>query len=342
MGKLADILRQPALWMIWLGAALVYSWIYPLPYSSEQVQDIAFTVIDLDQSAASRSLVRALDATAAVQISAVEHQLSTPIIANRLIVPSDFNNQLSTGQQTTLSVHLDGHNLLNYSTSVQAINNVVDDWSQAYRDLHGYQQLGVANSKLISLHESRHQDSYLLYLVPAIFAFLLQQTLVIASAYWQSAHRAHSWQAKLVALFGSLLALVYLFAGVLRHYGVEVSNWSLLLQAWLPMALASLYLGKLSGYWIERPEAVFLWWVPLSLPFLLLSGFSWPAAQQAPWLQTFAELLPSTHAVSIFTQLCQSSLQRQDIVGDLLRLWQLVAIYATLDWLIRGYRAWRH
>ncbi|WP_119393615.1 ABC transporter permease [Salinibius halmophilus] len=339
MGKVKHVLQQPAVWMIWLGAALIYSWVYPLPYQAESVQPIDISVIDLNQSAASRDLIRALGATQALHVSSVEHMMTQIFAPASIVIPANFHQQLSNAEQAQLVVNLDANNLLNYSSAAQAINLVVDDWSQRYRDQHAYWQLGHSNERLLVLEETKHQDSYLAYLVPAIFAFLLQQTLIIAAAYWQSAHQAHSWQSKLVALLGSLLALIYLFGGVLRHFGITISSWPILLQVWLPMALAALYLGKLSGYFIRSPDAVFLYWVPMSLPLLLLSGFSWPVDQQAPWLTYIGQFFPSTHAVPIMTQLCQSQLNWHDVLPSIQRLWQLLAIFVLLDLLIRiGHR----
>lgn len=336
MGRVKQVLQQPAVWMIWLGAALIYSWVYPLPYQGETVQPTPITVVDLDQSAASRALIRQLGASPALTVSSVAHALPSPTQAANMVIPAGLQANLLVGQQADVVVQLDANNLLNYSNAAQAINLVIDDWSQQYRDRHAFWQTGRSNDRLLALEEVKYQDSYLLYLVPAIFAFLLQQTLVIAAAYWQSAHQVHSWQSKLVALAGSLLALIYLFAGVLRHFGVEVTDWRLMLQVWLPMALAALYLGKLSGYLIHSPDAVFLYWVPLSLPLLLLSGFSWPIAQQAPWLQYVGQFFPSTHALPIMTQLCQSQLVWADVQPAVLRLWQLLAIFVGLDVMIRA------
>lgn len=336
MGRIKHVLKEPAVWMIWLGAALIYSWVYPLPYQSESVQPVDITIVDLDQSTASRALIRHFDTTQALHVNQVSHQLSSPLPVPSIVIPNALSQKIQRGQSSQLAVHLDGNNLLAYSNAASAINGAVDQWSQQYRDLHAYAQGQFGNQRLLILQEQKHHDSYLLYLVPAIFAFLLQQTLVIAAAYWQSAHNKHSWQSKILALAGSLLALIYLFAGVLRHFGVEVNNWYFMLQVWLPMALAALYLGKLSGYLIKTPDAVFLFWVPLSLPLLMLSGFSWPVAQQAAWLQGLAQFFPSTHAVPLMTQLCQSTLLWADIQPVVLKLWQLLAIFVVLDVMVRG------
>lgn len=336
MGRVKHVLREPAVWMIWLGAALIYSWVYPLPYQSESVQPVTVSIIDLDQSTASRELIRHLDTTQALIVSGVSHQLNSPLPVPSIVIPKGLSEHIQRGQTAQLAVHLDANNLLAYSNAASAVNAAVDQWSQQFRDLHAYAQGQPGNQRLLTLQEQKHHDSYLLYLVPAIFAFLLQQTLVIAAAYWQSAHNKHSWQSKLVALAGSFLALIYLFGGVLRHFGVEVNNWYFMLQVWLPMALSALYLGKLSGYLIKTPDAVFLFWVPLSLPLLMLSGFSWPVAQQASWLQGLGQFFPSTHAVPLMTQLCQSTLLWPDIQPAVLKLWQLLAIFVLLDVMVRA------
>ena len=67
VAELGSIFRDPGVMVIMIGAIGFYSFIYPLPYSREVLSQVPLTVIDMDNSALSRQLVRMVDASELVR-----------------------------------------------------------------------------------------------------------------------------------------------------------------------------------------------------------------------------------------------------------------------------------
>jgi len=61
--ELRSIFRDPGVLIIMVAAIAFYSFVYPLPYAREVLNQVPLIVIDQDHSALSRQLVRMVDAS---------------------------------------------------------------------------------------------------------------------------------------------------------------------------------------------------------------------------------------------------------------------------------------
>ena len=52
------VLRNPGTLLVFLGGLLVYSMMYPLPYTNQVIREVPVVPVDLDRSAMSRRLLR--------------------------------------------------------------------------------------------------------------------------------------------------------------------------------------------------------------------------------------------------------------------------------------------
>jgi tRNA(Ile)-lysidine synthetase-like protein len=61
LSELRRIFTDSGVLLIMVGAVVLYSFVYPLPYSGEVLKELKVAVVDLDRSAMSRNLIRMAD-----------------------------------------------------------------------------------------------------------------------------------------------------------------------------------------------------------------------------------------------------------------------------------------
>ena len=64
-----------------------------------------------------------------------------------------------------------------------------------------------------------------------------------------------------------------------------------------------------------------------SIPFIFLSGFSWPVEAMPIWLQYMSELIPSSPGIKGFLALTQKDAHFSDVFVYWKHLWILTIIY---------------
>ena len=79
------------------GGVFLYSFLYPLPYSQQLPRDQAVVVVDLDNSAVSRKLIRMADATPQIEINRfvysikdAQQAIEEDGLAGMLLIPENF------------------------------------------------------------------------------------------------------------------------------------------------------------------------------------------------------------------------------------------------------------
>jgi ABC-2 type transport system permease protein len=80
----------------------------------------------------------------------------------------------------------------------------------------------------------------------------------------------------------------------------------------------------------------------VGLPFLMMSGFSWPVEMMPEGIRLFAKLVPSTSAILGFVQLSQLGAPLSLVRPQLLTLFGLGLGYCTLTLLIHAKASARH
>ena len=79
--EIKAIFSNQALLMTVFGGVLLYSFLYPMPYSQQLPREQSVVVVDLDNSAVSRQLIRMVNATPQVQINRYVYNISAAQLA---------------------------------------------------------------------------------------------------------------------------------------------------------------------------------------------------------------------------------------------------------------------
>ena len=174
--------------------------------------------------------------------------------------------------------------------------------------------------------------SYLLYVIPAVFVLILQQTLLIGMGIYGG--RLNELRAQIepfkdsngfsindvdkagliknisavFLIFGSLYAvnLMYYFGYSFSHYGiVRLANFVDMLVLSSIFLFSSLLLGYLIGLIFQTREVATPFVLLSSLPLVFSAGFIWPLEELPQFMIYLSSIFPSTPAIEAFVRLNQ-------------------------------------
>lgn len=335
VGALRNLLGDTSARMTMIAGILIYSALYPQPFVGEVLRDVPVTIIDQDNSTASRSFLRQIDASDQVDIvSAVPNMDAARDAFFRrdvygiVIIPAGFERNLLAGRPAAVAAYGDGSYLLVYSSFMSAVTTVaramgaqvnlarltatgVDD---------GQARAALAPVTVTSIPVFNPHGGYASYVVPASFVLILQQTLLMGIGLLHAGRRLPSglrmW-ATPIAYIGLYLGwtaftqlLLPLFYGIPR----TGSPGTLLLIA-LPFLCACTAMGFALSQIIPWREGVVFFLVVMGVPLFFLSGIAWPIESIPAHLHALSLLVPSSSAISAFVAVNQMGATPQDIAG---------------------------
>ncbi|TVR54740.1 MAG: ABC transporter permease [Puniceicoccaceae bacterium] len=340
-------------------APVLYSAFYPLPYLNHVVREVELGVVDLDRSAKSRQLNRWLSAhpnvvtRAYVDSEAAETALRAGELGGYVILPGGLERDLLHGRSATLPVIADASYFLVYRqvlTAVLEAGGTLAAQVQVGRGLAAGQPMESALAArdphpLVVRPVFNPRESYLPYVVPAVYVLILQQTLLMGLALLAGtareraavAGRSPGVAAVVPILLGRTAFLVLLYA----FHAVYFWGWSTLifdlpsggslgglLLILAPFLVASCFLGVALGPLFREREQAFAYLLFTSLPILFLSGFIWPREAMPAWLQMLAAVFPTTPAIEGILALLTMDAPWKSVAPQVRHLWLLAALFA--------------
>lgn len=370
------VLQNPAVMAVVVGALIVYALLYPLPYSRQVVLQQPIVVVDLDQSALSRALIRKLSASPEAQIigkvesiGSARNLLSTARadsfydhgaqLRGFMVIPHDFERLAIGGHSPTLSFAGDASAFLSYGAIVQAMvnsaNQIADDLRFIKLSMSGeyidQNQNAVAPIHLRPLYN--HNMTYLNYILPAVFIFILHQLILMSAALhgcWQR-QNAHADALSGMALAKVLLARVIVFGtlfnfGIWFYFAISFQFYQIPLSgtpwAWMmlfaPFITSCVMLGSFIGQLIPQPKYAPAILLLSAAPLLFSTGFIWPIELVPTFLLAPIELIPSTSAIHSFLKLTQMQADVAAIGTEILKMWGLAIFYFLLILIVAARR----
>lgn len=357
--------------LLLVGAIVIYSLFYPLPYLNEVVKETAVGVVDLDQSSLSRQLRRWVDAHEATEVvlrtsnlGTLEAAIATGEIAGYLLIPAGFRADVLRGRPTVVVYGGDAGRFMvlkqvlsGFAESAGTLSASIDVRRQMASGLNMPQAIAAQSPVALHLRPLFNtREGYGSYLIPAVFVLILQQTLLLGVGMIfgtdrqrqsrSGAMESDETPAGLVARFlGGCGAYVSLYAVHLIFY-FGFSFWLFNIpRAGDPVALAlfalpfllaiTLFAQMIAGWCGERETSVQALLVT-SLLFLFLAGFAWPLALMPAPLLWLAHLVPSTAGIQGFFRLNQMGATLAEVGHWWWTLWGLCLLYAWPAW-----RSWR-
>ncbi|WP_317419537.1 MULTISPECIES: ABC transporter permease [unclassified Morganella (in: enterobacteria)] len=346
---LLGMLEKP-MWMLLIISLCVMSLVYVHPV----LWDLPVAVVDQDNTVASRSLVRELDATAKVELhsydnlAAARQDMIMRDLFAIIIIPQDFERNLLQGKNITVPVFGDGTNRIASGQIQQelskAYQQILADYNTKILTANGYtpEQASILIAPIQSETVGMYNPgvSFAAIALPGLLVMLLQHTLLIACVRVSIAVRSTpKGKPPLAVYLGALSALlpIWLFLSTvffalwpwILGYRQEAPMYELWLLTF-PFLLGVLGLGKLVTECLRSVEMIYLTLAFVTTPVFYMSGTIWPLQAMPDWVRFIASALPSTWATKAIAGINQMDLPFSGVQNDIIMMLVLGIIYTLL------------
>lgn len=349
-GTLREVMRQRDVVSLIVLAVLLYGIYYPAPYAHQRAREVPMAVVDKENSALTRGLVRAIDASDGAAVVAEpnslaegQHLLRTRKVEAVLIIPRGVTRAALRGEGPRIALWLDGVYLVRAKSIGAAVERALSD---IFADL-GEPYLGRPGfaSPLLVTQRFNPGGGYANYIFPAVTPVILQQTLLFGTAVLLALRRRRG-RAALTGigdLLGTWLALAMLSAiAATLYFGWFFAFQSLPQRASSVMLVAiALVLGGATaafamavGSTFRRAATALLILIPTTLPVFFVSGATWPREAMPSWVAAVGALLPATHGARALLLVDQMGAPLATVMPVLGRLALLGVIYLGLAFLV--------
>ena len=371
LAELGAIFGDRGVLLIMGVAVIFYAFVYPLPYAREVLRKVPVVVIDQDNSALSRQLVRMVDASDLIHIQGRAqnlYQARKMIAAGRcsgaLVIPVSFEEAVLRAHRANVAAYVDATYFLVYRQAMTGLVKAVRTLSAGIQ-VRRFQAQGwsggkarVDRSPLNFIDRPLFNPSlgYATYIVPGVLILILQQTMLIGIGVISGtrAERSVSGATTTVMLGNpgsqilsrAVACLALYLIHVLFIYGVAYRTWGFPLHAGLgvifcfllPFLLAVIMLGQTLAAFFKTRETAMVMIVWSSLLAVLISGFAWPVETMPHWIRAIAMLVPSTWGISGVLRLTQMGASFQQVQVEWIWLWVLSVLYLILAWFCAAFR----
>ena len=341
-----------------LAYPLLYSWIY----NNEVVREVPVAVVDNSHSQTSREFVRHVDASPDVRVAAWSNNLeeASRLVARQevygiILLPEDFDRQLGRMQQAHVSVYCNMGLMLTYKAIFQTCSAVA-------ADMNSHIQIALSGNPTtredqLTTHPMQVSDvpifnntgGYGNFILPGVLVLIIQQVMLlgIGIAYGTSYEKRRFSRltpmyerrfglARIMigrtmgffVLFLLIAAWVLLAVPRMFHF-VQMLHFSDFLLFVVPYLLACVFFATTFSFFIRQRENVMLLVVFTSVPFLFMSGVSWPKSNIPEVWQWFSWLFPSTFGIQGFIKMNTMGGVFGDIIPEIKGLWIQTVIYGV-------------
>lgn len=341
-----------------LAYPLLYSWIY----NNEVVRDVPVAVVDLSHSAESREYIRLFNASADTRVAyycnnmaEAKDLMGRQKVNGVLHFPADFALKLNRGEQTSVGVYCDMSLMLTYKAIYMTSMNVASAINAGIQ-IEGSSITATTErdeevtTKPLDFEEVpifNSTEGYGNSILPGVLIIIIQQTLLLGIGLSTGTAREKNRYKSLVSLRthknglfrivgGKALCYLmvysvmtaYLVLLVPKFFGfTTIASGSDLIGLLFPFLLACIFFGMFVSCLIRYRENVMLIVVFTSVPFLFLTGISWPVASIPGFWQGVSWLFPSTFGVRGFLTLSSMGGVLADVKVPYIALWIQTAVY---------------
>ena len=344
-------------------SGIIYSFFYPLPYSAEAVRRVPVAVVDQDQSALSRQLIRYAAAHPGIRVAGVstrpedaQEMIWRGAAAGAMFIPADFSRKILAGIQPEVEVAGNGAYPLVNKVVLNGLAELVGTVSAGVE----LKRLGAAAPSGTQAESLRQplavealplfnvREGYASYVVPGVMVLVMQQTFLLGIGLlfgsWASAtsfpygQDAASYCGALTAFALVVVLNAMYFFGFVFWWQDYPRGGNLAGTAVLTVlfAYSVAALGMLIGMFFRTRERSMQLLVATSLPIMFLSGLTWPASAIPPPLRALGTLLPSTSAIQGFVATNQMGASLHEVRVELATLLGLTVLFGVV-----GMRKWR-
>ena len=346
---------------------LVYSWFY----NNEVVRKVPVAVVDLSHSHTSRQFIRNFNASPHARVAYYCNSLDEAKeltgkqqVKGTIYFPRDFDTKLYRNEQSTVSVYADMSLMLTFKAILQSAQAVATKMNT---------QIQIAQSGGFTNRDDEINTLPLDYeevpifnvtggygnaLIPGVLMLILQQTLLLGIGLAAGTARENNRYKDLVPIskhyrgifrivlgksmsYFMLYAVIgaYLSLVVPRFFGyISLVSAKTIFGLMLPYILACIFFGMVLSCLVRYRENVILLVIFTSVPFLFLTGLSWPLSNIPAFLEGLSYLVPSTFGIRGFLRISSMGAELSDIRFEYHALWIQVFVYFLLTCVVYRYQ----
>ena len=352
--------KDEAVLIFFLLASTIYPFLYSWIYNNEVVREVPVAVVDYSHSAESRKFIRLCNASPDVKVAyhctslaEAKDLVGRQKAKGVLYFPSDFDTNICRGEQAHVSVFCDMSLMLTYKAIYQTAQAVSSQMgseiqlasSSGFTDRDDEVTVRPLEFDEVSIFNPT--GGYGSFLLPAVLILVIQQTLLLGIGLAAGTNRENNRYGELIPIdrhyrglfrivMGKALCYFMIYALVaayltmilpsLFHFPLLGSLRSLV-GLMVPYILACIFFGITLSCLVRYRENVMLLVVVTSLPFLFLSGISWPSEGIPAFWKGISWLLPSTFGVKGYIAVNSMGATLQDISHEYFVLWAQSLIY---------------
>lgn len=342
-----------------LGYPLLYSWIY----NNEVVREVPVAVVDNSHSQMSRQFTRMCDASPDVKVAYIANDLEE---AKRLMgrqevkgiyyIPSDFAAKLNRMEQSPIIVYCDMSLMLAYKAVYQTSTAVTSKMNSNIQvKLSGNKtdredEITTAPLTFDEITIFNPSGGYGSFILPAVLVLIIQQVMLLGVGLLAGTARENNRMGNLVPtarhyqgtfriVIGKSMCYIMIFAVLTPYLTVIVPKiFSFptlghgidLLGLMLPYLLAVTFFAMAVSCMVRYRENVLLIVVFTSVPFLFLSGVSWPQSAIPGVWKVVSWLFPSTFGIRGYVRIESMGATLSEVASECKALWLQATCYFFL------------
>jgi ABC-2 type transport system permease protein len=339
--------------VIALLAPFFYSIFYGTLYLQKTEHNVDIVVVDADRSTMSKMFTRSLDANQFIHVKDIITDLGTAQekinsfdAQGVVFIPDKFEASLKSGKGSDIKVYLNTTRFLVSNDLNKGITTVALTMGAGVR-LKYFESKGYSYKQAMEMIEPLNAEikpmfntteTYGDFLIPAILALIIQQTLMIAVAESFAKEREnsslgnlyeHSEQSISNVIFGKGLIYFIFFAAYsffffttfYRLYSLPFRGSALVMALLTLLFVTSvLYLAIFVGSFFKRKMIAIQVLGFTSYPIFFVTGYSWPMAMLPVPLKILGQVFPVTPYLSAMTRVTLMGAGFGDILPELFHL----------------------
>lgn len=338
-----------------IGLPLLYPLIYSWIYTNEVVTEVPVVVIDNSHSSLSRKFIQKVDASHDVEVAyyagslkEAQQYIASGDAYGVIYFPEDFETKAVRLEQAHVSVYCDMSYMLTYKAiyqTVQSVSSIVGSTitaqlSSAYTKRDA--ELSSKPMKVDDVQIFNVTGGYGNAVLPGVLVLIIQQALLLCTGLISGTER-ESYFPNIrnvgSGMLGFGLALFMIFSVMLAYTSLLVPRmfgFVMMVHLWdwivfmVPYLMACIGFGIVGSEMIRYRENVMLTAVFTSLPFLFLSGLSWPQSAIPGFWEGVGDIIPSTHAIRGFVRMSSMGARIGDVLPEFRALCILAVVYNIL------------
>ena len=344
------VIHDRNIFTIVIFAPLFYALFYCTIYFNKGEQNVEVVVVDMDHSKLAETLIKDLDATQMITVTGItgnleeaKDQLFSFKAHAIVLIDKDFERLIKTGHGADIKVYLNTTRFLVSNDINKSINEVAIATGYKTRvkffESAGYninQAKEIADPLKVDLRAMFNTtDSYGDFMIPALLILIIQQTLLIGLAESMAKERENGTIKELFLtsnkspwslIFGKVGFYFILFSAYALFFftalfslytenqkGSDLALIILTLLFILSVTFISIFIAS----FFKKKILSLQFFVFLSQPIFLLSGYSWPLLAMPEWVRYLALSLPSTHYLQAFVRITTMGAGFYDVIHEI-------------------------